>query len=79
MDFGSLDKMKIKSLESKYYLGISGKGLITSLSIKTIRRPKKKKKARYAITNVGLKHISKIIKKFENFPYEGHVWKRPKN
>ena len=77
--FGILYKMKIKSSETKYYLGRSGKGLITSMGIKTIRRSKKDKKARYAITNVSLKDISNNIKDFEKFPYEGYVWKRSKH
>ena len=38
LDFGSLDKMKIPSSEPKQYLGRSGKGLITSLGLNTIRR-----------------------------------------
>ena len=79
LNFGSLDKMKIISLGQKYYLGGSGKGLITSLGINTIRRPKKNKKARYAITNVSIKDISKIIKEFEDFTYEGYVGKSSKN
>ena len=33
--FGSLDKTRIKSSEPKYYLGISGKGFITSMDLKT--------------------------------------------
>ena len=45
-------------------LGISGKGLITPTGLKTIRIPNKNKKARYAITNVSLKDITKIIKEF---------------
>ena len=36
LKFGSLNKMKLKSSETKYYLGISGKGLITSMGLKTI-------------------------------------------
>ena len=38
LKFGSLDKMKITSSEPKYYLGRSGKGLITSLGLNTIVR-----------------------------------------
>ena len=76
--FGSLDKMKITSSDPKGYLGGTGKGLIISLGLKTIRGSKKDKKARYTIINVSLKDISKIIKKFENFPYEGYVRKRSK-
>ena len=57
---------------------ISGKGLFTSLSIKTNVRSKKDKKARYAITNSSMKDIQNIIKEFERLPYEGYVHKRPK-
>ena len=35
LKFGSLDKMKTTSPEPKYYLVRSGKGLITSLGLKT--------------------------------------------
>ena len=44
LTFGSLDKMKITSLDPKDNLGRSGKGLITYLSISTKARPKKYKK-----------------------------------
>ena len=71
--------MKIKSSEPKYYLRVSGNRFITSLGLKTIRRSKKNKKARYAINNVSLKDISKIIKEFEKFPYEGYVQKRSRH
>ena len=60
----SLDKMRIKSLESEDNLVWSGKRLITSLGLKAITRPKKYKKARYAIRNVSKKDISKIIREF---------------
>ena len=71
--------MKITSSERKYYSGISGKGLINSLGLKTIRSSNKSKKSRYVITNFSLKGISKIIKEFEKFPYEGYVQKRSKH
>ena len=74
-----MENIKITSLEPKYYLGISGKGLITSLGINTIRRLKKNKRARYAITNVILKDISKIIKETEDLPYRGYAQKRSKH
>ena len=79
LKFGIMDKMKITSSESKDCLGISGKGLITSLGIKTIDMSKKDKKASCAITNVILKDLYYIIKEFENFPYEGYVQKRTKH
>ena len=77
LKFGSRDNMKITFSDPKGYLGILGKGLITSLGLKTISR-RGKKKERYSITNVSMKDISKIIKEFEIFPYEGYVQKRPK-
>ena len=42
--FGSLYKIKITSSEPKYYLGGSGKWLITSLGINTNVRSKKEKR-----------------------------------
>ena len=56
LKFGSLDKMKITSLEPKDYLGRSGKWLINSMGLKTIVKSKKKK-ARYAIVNVSMKDL----------------------
>ena len=70
--------MKITSSEPKDYLGRSGKRFITSLGLKTIGSSKKINPG-YAITNVGLKDISKILKKFEKLPFEVCVWKRPKH
>ena len=77
LKFDNLDKMKITSSESKDNLGISGKGLITSLGIKAKARPHKYKKARYAIGNVRKKGLSKIIREFEKLPYESYERKRP--
>ena len=79
LKFGSLEKMKITSSEPKYYFGRPGKGLITSLGLKTVGRPNKNKKSRYTITNVSLKDNSKIIKEFEKLPYKGYMRKRPKH
>ena len=47
--------------------------MITSLVIKTIGSSKENKKARCVITYVSLKDLYKIIKEFENLPYEGYV------
>ena len=79
LNFGSLDKMKITSSEPNDYLGISGKLLITSLGINTIRISKKRKNSRYAIKNISLKGIYNIINESEDFPYEGYVRKRSKH
>ena len=70
LKFDSLYNMIITSSDSKNYLGRSGKGLITSLVLKANTRPKKYKKARYAIGNVSKKDLSKIIKEFEKLPYK---------
>ena len=59
---GSLDKMKTTYSDPKDDLGRSGKGLITSLGLKYKTIPKKYKKSRYAIVNVSMKDLSKIIK-----------------
>ena len=65
LKFGSLDRIIITVLEQKYYLGRSGKGLNTSLSLNTNIRSNRYKNGRYVITNVSTKDISKIIKEFE--------------
>ena len=71
--------MKIISSEPKYYLGRSGNGLITSLGIKTNLWSKMNKKVSYAITNISMKDLSKIIKEIKKLPYKRYVWKRPKH
>ena len=65
--------------------------MLTSLELQTIRRSKNIKNARFVITEVSLKDLSKIIKevsiedlsniikKFNNVPYEGFVIKRSKH
>ena len=65
--FDSLNKMETTSSESKGKLERSGKGLVTTLTLKTKARSEKYKKARYAIGNVSMKDLSKKIKEFENF------------
>ena len=77
--FDSLDKMKIKSSESKVKLEISRKGLITSMGFNTKARSQKYKKERYAIGNVSEKDISKIIKDFEKIEKLPYEKKRPKH
>ena len=57
LKFYSLEKKKIIYSESKDNLGISEKGLVTSLGLKSKARPKKYKKARYAIGNFSKKYL----------------------
>ena len=54
-------------------------GLITYLGLKAKVRPKKYKKARYAIGNVSKKDLSKIIGEFEKLRYESYERKSPKH
>ena len=79
LKFYSLDKMKITSSDSKETLGRSGKGLINFLGFKAKVRSHKYKKARYAIRNVSMKDLSKIIREFEKLPYGIFDKKRPKH
>ena len=79
LKFFILYNMKITSSGPKYYLKTSIKGLIASLGLKTIVRSNKDKKVRYAITNVIMKDLSKMIKKFEKLPHESYMRKRPKH
>ena len=46
--------------------------MITSLGLKAKSRPKKYKKARYAIGNVIMKDPSKIIREFEKLTYKSY-------
>ena len=62
LEFGSLYKMGIISLETKDNLVKSGKGFITYLGLKAKSRPKKYKKSRYAIGNISMKDFSNIIR-----------------
>ena len=66
MKFGILDKMKITSSDTKGDSGRPINGLITYLGLKRNVRSNKFKKARYAINNVIMKDLSKIIKEFKN-------------
>ena len=63
--FDILNNTETTSSESKGKLGRSGKELVTAMALKTKVRPKKYKKARYAIGNVRMKDLSNIIKEFE--------------
>ena len=77
--FDSLNNMETTSSESKGKLGRTGKGSLTALAIKTKVRPKKYKKARYAIGNVSMKDLSNIIKEFEKNVKVPYVKRIPKH
>ena len=79
LKYDSMYKTKIISSESKDNLGISRKGLITSLGLKAKARPKQYKNTRYAILNFSKKDLSKIITEFEKLPYEVYERNRSKH
>ena len=71
--------METTSSDSKIKFGRSVKGLVTALTLKTKVRSKKLKKARYAIGNVSMKDLSKIIKEFEKIVKVPYVKRIPKH
>ena len=79
LKFDSLEKMRITSLESKYILGISGKGLITYLSLKSKAIPNNYKKARYANENFSKKELSNIIRDFDKLLHKSYKRMSPKH
>ena len=68
LKFDSLEKIRITSSESEVKLVIPGKWLTTSVGLKDKIRPKKYKKAMYAIGNVSKRDLSNIIREFEKLP-----------
>ena len=66
LKFGSPDKMRITYSEPKYNLWRTGNLSITSLGRKAKVSQKKYKKEIYAIVNLSMKYLSKIISEFEN-------------
>ena len=79
LKFVSMDKIRTTFSDTKDNLVISGKGLINSFGINYKEGPKKYKKARYAIVNLIMKDISKIIQEFEKFTYKSSENMRPKH
>ena len=77
--FGSLNKIKTTSSESKGKLGRSGKRLVNALDLKTKVGSQKYKKASYAIVNVSEKDLSKIVKEFEKIGKVTYVKRIPKH
>ena len=49
------------------------------MGIKAISTPKDYKNRRYAINNVSMKDLSKIIRKFEKLSYKSYERRRPKH
>ena len=79
MKFVSTDKTKITSSDPKDDMGISGKGLITSLGLKAKARLKRYKKIMHSVGNVSMKDHSNIIRKFEKLTYKSFERRRLKH
>ena len=58
------EKRNFTSSQSRYYMGIPGKGLTTSLYIRT-KIPNKKNKAWFAIIDINHQDLSNLLKKFK--------------
>ena len=71
-------KREVTSSESKYYIGIPGKGMTYSLDLRT-KRSNKKQKARFSITDITKQGFREIFKKFENSLYLGYNTKQVHN
>ena len=59
-------------------MGISGKGLNTSMTIRT-KRPDKKQKRKTTINIINNQYFRKLLKEFKNSPYLGHKKKKVHN
>ena len=59
---------EVKYLESRDYIGMSGKGLSTSLILRT-KSLNNNHKARTSITDINHQYFSKLINTFDNLPY----------
>ena len=73
-----MDKREVTSSESKKYMGRPGKGLTTSMDIRT-KRSNKKQKERNGITDITKQDFSKLLEKFKNSPYLGYKIKQVQN
>ena len=73
-----LYKRKATSLEPRDNVGRLGKGMTTSLTIRT-KIPNNKQKARTVFTDITNQYFRKLLKKFNNSPFLGYKKKRVHN
>ena len=64
-----LDKRKLTSSGSRDYVGISVKGINTSLNLRTRRSSTKKKNTRTDITDIVTQYFVKLLDEFKYVPY----------
>ena len=73
-----MENREVKSLESRDYMRISGKGMTTYLNLR-IKRPNNKQNARTAITSIINQYFRKFLKEFKNSTYMGYKKKQVHN
>ena len=61
LKLGFLDKRKVIFLVPRYYVGISSKGMSTSMNLKTINMPENKQKGKVSTTDAFLKNLLKYL------------------
>ena len=79
LKFGILDKMRIKSSETKDNFGKIREGVDYLSGSQGQKQVQINKKSRYAIRNIIMKELSKIIREFEKSPYKSYESRRPKH
>ena len=67
LKFGNLYKIKTTSSEPKHYLGMSGKGLITSMDLKVIIRSKDVKGKSFPLLNSLLRIFIGLLRNLRIF------------
>ena len=73
-----MNKREFTSSESNYYMVRTGKGLTTSLSLRT-KIPNKNKKSRFAITDITKQYFSKFLNNFDRSHYLDYNIKQVNN
>ena len=68
MELDCMEERELKYLESRYYVGISGKGMTAFPTIRT-KRPNIKQNTRTSITDITNQYFRKLLKEFKNSPY----------
>ena len=78
LELDCLDKRELTSSESRDYMGISGKDMTTSLTLRT-KSPNNKQKSSTAITDITKQYFSKFLREFKISPYIGYKQKNIHN
>ena len=60
--------MEVTSSQSNHYMRIPGKGMTTSMDLKT-KSPNNKQKERFVITEITKNYFNKLLRNFYKSPY----------